>query len=130
VAKEFMRGSRVADWIADEWSVPEERAGEMNRASDKVARPSRPMPLVFDRHHPVGMIGNSPAFQRWERSQNELSPEGTAVNRCLDPPCGTYPEGHAHPALKRWAILVCPSRTDGVALMNPHPEANVDIRIM
>ena len=26
-------------------------------------------------------------------------------------PFGTYPAGRAHPALKRWAILVCPSGT-------------------
>ena len=69
------------------------------------------MPLAFDRHHPVGMPENSPAFQRWDRGQQLPSPEGTVENRCPSRPFGTYSARHAHPALKRWAILVCPSGT-------------------
>src|ERR1035441_6429930 len=61
--------------------------------------------------HPVGMTENSPAFQRWDRGQQLPSPEGTAENHCPSRPFGTYPAGRAHPALKRWAILVCPSGT-------------------
>ena len=34
------------------------------------------MPLAFDRHHPVGVTENSPAFQRWDRSQGVPTPEG------------------------------------------------------
>ena len=69
------------------------------------------MPLAFARHHPAGITENSPAFQRWVRAAHTTSPAGTAENRCLSRPFGT---GHASatvPALKRWAILICPSGT-------------------
>ena len=36
------------------------------------------MPLGFEALHPVGMDENSPAFQRWDRSQTYPSPGGTA----------------------------------------------------
>ena len=58
---------------------------------------------------PGGTNDNSPAFQRWDRSHRALSPEGTVETRCLSRPFGTNPAGHAHPALKRWAILEHPS---------------------
>ena len=69
------------------------------------------MPLAFDRHHPVGVTENSPAFQRWDRSQGVPTPEGTAEAAVVSRPFGTYPAGRGHPALKRWAIIVCPSGT-------------------
>src|ERR1035441_4935967 len=68
--------------------------------------------------HPVGMTENSPAFQRWDRGQQLPSPEGTAENHCPSRPFGTYPAGRAHPALKRWAILVCPSGTGAEPLFS------------
>src|ERR1035441_10324703 len=64
------------------------------------------MSLAFDRHRPAGMPENSPAFQRWGRGQQLPSPKGTAEDHCPSRPFGTYPAGHAHPA-----ILVCPSGT-------------------
>ena len=69
------------------------------------------MPLAFERHHPEGMTENSPAVRRWERSQGAPSPEGTAETTVVSRPFETYPGGRADPALKRWAILVCPSGT-------------------
>ena len=71
----------------------------------------RPMALGFDQHHPGGMSENSPAFQRWDRSQRTSSPAGTAEAAVVSRPFGTSPGGRAHPALKRWAILICPSGT-------------------
>ena len=87
---------------------PAEPAG---RLSFVVSRASRPMALGFDQHHPGGMPENSPAFQRWDRSQRTSSPAGTAEAAVVSRPCGTSPGGRAHPALKRWAILICPSGT-------------------
>src|SRR5258708_2322059 len=37
-----------------------------------------PMPPGFEVLHPGGMDENSPAFQRWDRSQTSPSPGGTA----------------------------------------------------
>ena len=54
-----------------------------------VAQTASPMSLGFDHRHPGGMIENSPAFQRWDRSQRVLSPEGTAEDRSLSRPFGT-----------------------------------------
>jgi hypothetical protein len=71
----------------------------------------RPMALGFDQHHPGGMSENSPAFQRWDRSQRTSSPAGTAEAAVVSRPCGTSRGGRAHPALKRWAILFCPCGT-------------------
>ena len=70
-----------------------------------------PMPPGFDHRHPGGMIENSPAFQRWDRSQRVLSPEGTAEDRSLSRPFGTCRTNRPHPALKRWAIFACPFGT-------------------
>ncbi len=58
---------------------------------------------------PEGTPENSPAFQRWVWTQHRPSPEGTAEARGLGfgRPFGTYGFGRRHPALKRWAILVC-----------------------
>jgi hypothetical protein len=71
------------------------------------------VPLASHRHHPVGMIENSPAFQRWDCGQRVSSPGGTVDKDYLSRPSGTYPPGHTYPALKRWAILLCPSGTSG-----------------
>ena len=38
-------------------------------------------------------------------------PKGTVETTCFNRPFGTYCAARAHPALKRWAILVCPSGT-------------------
>src|ERR1039457_2242384 len=77
----------------------------------RLGQASRPTPLAFERHYPAGMNENSPAFQRWDRCQGVLSPEGTAEPAAVRRPFGTYPGGRAHPALKRWATFVCPSGT-------------------
>ena len=69
------------------------------------------MPLGFEQFHPGGMIENSPAFQRWDDGKRALSPEGTAEDHRLSRPFGTNPRDRAHPALKRWAILICPFGT-------------------
>ena len=39
------------------------------------------------------------------------SPRAVAMSVYVSRPFGTYRAGRAHPALKRWAILVCPSGT-------------------
>jgi hypothetical protein len=57
------------------------------------------------------MTENSPASRRWERGEKTPSPEGTAESRCLSRPFGTKLARLAHPALKRWAILICPYET-------------------
>jgi hypothetical protein len=74
---------------------------------------SCPMPLGFGRLHPGGMFENSPAFQRWDDCRTTLSPEGTAEPKKphFSRPSGTYFFTRPHPALKRWAILGCPSGT-------------------
>ena len=69
-------------------------------------------------YHPEGMVENSPAFQRWERSQRVTSPEGTAEEH-LSRPFGTHRAGGPIPALKRWAILVRPSGTEQRASPKP-----------
>ena len=69
------------------------------------------MPPGFEQFHPGGMIENSPAFQRWDGGDRALSPEGTVEDHRLSRPFGTNPCDRAHPALKRWAILICPSGT-------------------
>ena len=71
------------------------------------------MPLGFGRLHPGGMFENSPAFQRWDDCRTTLSPEGTAEPKKphFSRPSGTYFFTRPHPALKRWAILGCPSGT-------------------
>src|ERR1019366_6705459 len=63
------------------------------------------------RHHPGGIAENSPAFQRWERSESTPSPEGTVEPSRVSRPSGTSATGRAHPELKRWAILRRPSGT-------------------
>jgi len=77
-------------------------------------------------HHPGGMVDNSPAFQRWDNDESASSPEGTADSaaigrtrrNCLSRPFGTYPTRTIDPALKRWAIVTCPSGTEGHSLAN------------
>ena len=73
------------------------------------------MPLALDRHHPVGMAENSPAFQRWDRGESAPSPEGTDEGCNLDRPFGTYHSCRALPALKRWAILTCPAGIEKIS---------------
>src|ERR1035441_2526329 len=69
------------------------------------------MSLVFDQH-PGGMVENSPAFQRWVRPAPQVSPEWTSAISMLNRPFGTWRPRLSVPALKRWAILICPSGTD------------------
>jgi hypothetical protein len=82
----------------------------MTRPLHKVAE-ARPIPPESERLHPEGMAENSPAFQRWDRGQSAPSPEGTAELAALNRPSGTNPCSCAYPALKRWAILICPFGT-------------------
>jgi len=58
------------------------------------------------------MVENSLAFQRWDGDQSVASPEGTDEVGRLRRPFGTSPHGCAFPALKRRAILICPSGTE------------------
>src|SRR5450759_1424624 len=77
-------------------------------------------PGAFQRCHPGGMVENSPAFQRWDRDLGVPSPEGTTENHKLIRPFGTQPSIRPYPALKRWAILVCPIGTKtGTYSSNP-----------
>src|SRR5437773_379015 len=62
-------------------------------------------------HHPGGMAENSPAFQRRDRDKRVTSPVGTTEPDYLSRPFGTYPFRSSNPALKRRAILDCPSGT-------------------
>ena len=87
------------------------------------------MTLAFHRHHPGGMDENSPAFQRWDPGQKVPSPEGTAENRYASRPFGTYPVGCAHPALKRWAIFMCPSGTRQSFVLPVVPGAETLMRL-
>src|SRR5580700_3237723 len=71
------------------------------------------MPLTFQGDHPGGMVENSPAFQRRDKSERASSPEGTAERgRRISRPFGTYPSLTSIPALKRRAIVVGPSGTE------------------
>ena len=70
------------------------------------------MPLTFERLHPGGMIDNSPAFQRRDRGGKTISPEGKAEPDRVSRPYGTHPTRTLNPALKRRAILICPSGTE------------------
>src|SRR2546423_6998718 len=79
-----------------------------------------PMPLGFECHHPGGMAENSPAFQRRDHDERASSPEGTAEMVHLNRPFGTYASLTANPALKRRAIVVCPSGTQtALVISNP-----------
>src|SRR5213594_3714448 len=64
-----------------------------------------------EQDHPGGMIDNRPAFQRRESRGTASSPEGTAETNHVSRPFGTHPLPTSHPALKRRAIVVCPSGT-------------------
>src|SRR5260370_4378599 len=79
-----------------------------------------PMPLAFYCHHPEGMVENSPAFQRRDGLERESSPAGTAETGRVSRPSGTYPSRTSNPALKRRAIIVCPSGTE-TDLCTPNP---------
>src|ERR1035438_8711217 len=68
-----------------------------------------PMPLGFELVHPGGMVENSPAFQRWVCMAGRISPEGTTEAAGLNRPFGTQRCIATVPALKRLAIVVCPS---------------------
>ena len=66
---------------------------------------------------PEGHRENSPAFQRWVEAGRQASPGGTTENwvsisgflSSLRDSGGRQPRD---PALKRWAIVECPSGTD------------------
>src|SRR5437870_4251607 len=62
------------------------------------------------------MAENSPAFQRRDQVMSALSPEGTAEPGCLSRPFGTHSSRPSNPALKRRAILICPSGTPRASL--------------
>src|SRR5437867_4020925 len=76
----------------------------------------RSMPVGFCIPNPGGMAENSPAFQRRDQVMRALSPEGTAEPGCLSRPFGTHSFRISNPALKRRAILICPSGTPGASL--------------
>src|SRR5260370_9380353 len=65
--------------------------------------------VAFQPHHPGGMAENSPAFQRRDSDELASSPDGTAESDCVSRPSGTHPSQTSNPALKRRAIVVCPS---------------------
>src|SRR5262245_53297483 len=67
------------------------------------------MLLRIHHHHPVGMVENSPAFQRRDEGEKPSSPEGAAEEVRVSRPFGTGAVRSSNPALKRRAILVCPS---------------------
>ncbi len=69
-------------------------------------------PLGCQLPHPGGMVENSPAFQRRDSGEQAPSPGGTAERERFSRPSGTYPSGGSNPALKRRAILACPSGTE------------------
>ncbi len=62
---------------------------------------------------PGGTCEHIPAFQRWVWELSRASPAGTAESGRTEfsRPFGTSLAAHRHPALKRWAILECPSGT-------------------
>ena len=64
---------------------------------------------------PEGHRENSPAFQRWVVRCRPPSPVGTAEAQARNPvfyrPFGTCFRFGPNPALKRWAIIGCPSGT-------------------
>ena len=83
---------------------------------------SKLAPTAFRRSGGRGQVavpeGHARIAQRFNAGKGvpgESSPEGTVewAERAveLSRPFGTNPRGHAHPALKRWAILACPSGT-------------------
>src|SRR2546425_1209268 len=76
-------------------------------------------------YHPGGMAENSPAFQRREIGKRTSSPEGTAETDSLGRPSGTYSSQTSYPALKRRAIVVCPSGTESASL-NSNPSGIED----
>src|SRR5207249_1202899 len=59
--------------------------------------------------HPGGIDENSPAFQRRDTGGRAPSPVGTAEIDCVNRPYRTYPSPTSNPALKRRAIIGCPS---------------------
>jgi len=88
-------------------STPKVKSGVISFAHPNRRR-AAPRPF----HHPGGMVENNPAFQRRDRRQRAPSPEGTAESDCISRPFGTYPSRASNPALKRRAIVICPSGTE------------------
>src|SRR5579859_2354323 len=72
----------------------------------------QPMPLGFG-VHPVGMVENSPALQRWAPGNKTSGvPEGRLMQRIVSAvPSGRNRSGLGFPTLKRWAILIGPFET-------------------
>ncbi|HEX5218451.1 MAG TPA: hypothetical protein VFZ59_02700 [Verrucomicrobiae bacterium] len=61
---------------------------------------------------PKGHDDNSPAFQRREPLAAVRVPKGRLkVPRSFSRPFGIRIHGPVNPALKRWAIVICPSGT-------------------
>ena len=69
------------------------------------------IPPGFKQPNPEGMVESSPALQRWGCGQWAPSPEGTADTNVFNRPFRTDLCDGLNPALKRRAILVCPSGT-------------------
>ena len=73
---------------------------------------------------PEGHHENSPAFQRWGDGNEFLSPEGTVETGIANSisysavPSRLALRLAANPALKRWAIIKCPSGTSGRPALN------------
>jgi uncharacterized protein len=61
---------------------------------------------------PKGWLTIARRFIAGTTGEREPSPEGTAETDCLSRPFGTYRSRPINPALKRRAIVVCPSGTE------------------
>ena len=74
-----------------------------------------PMPRGIDHHHhPGGVADNSPTFQRWGCAfRGAQVPKGRLKSGAIRQPSlrDLSDCGGGFPTLKRWAIIVCPSRT-------------------
>src|SRR2546422_11338410 len=99
-----MRDPGMRDWTFG-------RQSEKDNASRK-----------FSEHFvPKGRCDNSPAFQRWgpppSGAKSRRDDRGTAINeRCKNEPSFVHPglmsPAPPNPAMNRWAIAVCPSRSE------------------
>ncbi len=87
---------------------PSERSHNPTAAS----MASRKFTDIACRPCPGGTIETSPAFQRRDSSERAPSPVRTAEIDCVSRPSATYPSRTSNPALKRRAIILCPSGTE------------------